>query len=142
MTNFAVFEFTGDDVEQLSVWMDKYGAWDFRNKFPEKCLCVMERHNEHVVTLDYSSINHKEAYELACMKKDTSNLAKCYLDLRNAYSHADADQKLGEVVWKFIDRMQDICEECDPADKIIHDFLVAIDPILAEWNQKLIENNE
>lgn len=28
-------------------------------------------------------INHQEAYELACIKKQESNLARCYIELRN-----------------------------------------------------------
>lgn len=31
-------------------------------------------------------VNHAEAYELACIKRDKSNLARCYLDLRAAVS--------------------------------------------------------
>jgi len=36
--------------------------------------------------------------------------------------------ELGEIVWKFIDRMNDVCE-LDTADKIISDFLKQVNPI-------------
>lgn len=30
------------------------------------------------------AVDHEEAWDLACMRQDKSNLARCYLDLRRA----------------------------------------------------------
>lgn len=39
------------------------------------------------------------------------------------------DARIGRVVWRFIDRMEDVCEQ-DPADKILAEFVDAVDPAI------------
>jgi len=39
------------------------------------------------------------------------------------------DAAIGAVVWKFIDRMNDVAE-CDPADRILAEFVAAVMPII------------
>lgn len=65
---------------------------------------------------------------ISSYKMKIEDIAKC----RNA--------ELGEIVWKFIDRMNDVCER-DTAENIIHDFLKQVNPIAhsvidAIWQSK------
>ena len=41
------------------------------------------------------------------------------------------DAAIGKVVWKFIDRMDDVAD-CDPADKILAEFVAAVMPHINE----------
>lgn len=39
------------------------------------------------------------------------------------------DASIGAVVWQFIDRMTDVCEQ-DPADRILEQFVAAVRPAI------------
>lgn len=41
-------------------------------------------------------INHEEAYLVACFKRDESNLARCYLDLKRMFDEVVHKQPLSE----------------------------------------------
>lgn len=44
---------------------------------------------------------------------------------------SETDRKLGEQVWRFIDRMNDLTDE-DNADKVLSEFRAAVNPIFDE----------
>lgn len=44
---------------------------------------------------------------------------------------SETDRKLGEQVWRFIDRMNDLTDE-DNADKVLAEFRAAVNPIFDE----------
>jgi hypothetical protein len=41
-----------------------------------------------------------------------------------------ADAAIGAVVWRFIDRMGDVDDQCDPASKILAEFVEAVHPAI------------
>jgi hypothetical protein len=54
------------------------------------------------------------------------------LAVRKLRAERDAlrqDAAIGRVVWRFIDRMNDICEQ-DTADEILSEFVVAVQPLI------------
>jgi hypothetical protein len=50
-------------------------------------------------------------------------------DLRAERDALRQDAAIGRVVWRFIDRMNDICEQ-DTADEILSEFVVAVQPLI------------
>lgn len=59
-------------------------------------------------------------------------LAKDYERLQAECENLRKDAEMGRVVWKFIDRMNDVCPESDPADKILADFVIAFNAAMQE----------
>jgi hypothetical protein len=62
-------------------------------------------------------------YSHADLERDlaTANATIDALQARLAES-----ERISEVVWRFIDRMNDVCEQ-DPAEKILAEFVAAFD---------------
>lgn len=48
--------------------------------------------------------------------------------LRARHSAIEADHAIAEVVWRFIDRMSDVCPPEDSAEVILADFVAAMKP--------------
>lgn len=46
------------------------------------------------------------------------------------HTQAEYDQKIGEVVWRYFDRMSDPCELSDPAETILGQFVSDIEPLI------------
>ncbi|MEW8120058.1 MAG: hypothetical protein AB2792_23100 [Candidatus Thiodiazotropha sp.] len=47
-------------------------------------------------------------------------------------SKADARDEIVEILFKYIDRMNDLCDE-DPADQILEEFTEAVDPAIQRY---------
>jgi hypothetical protein len=48
--------------------------------------------------------------------------------LRQRCEELEADARIGRVVFRFIDRMNDVCEDIDPAENILAEFVTAVEP--------------
>lgn len=47
-------------------------------------------------------VNQQEAYELACLKREESNLARSYLELRTALEQIVKEYEPGYSTWDFV----------------------------------------
>ena len=55
--------------------------------------------------------------------------APAIAELQARCERAEADAAVGGVVWRFIDRMNDVCD-ADPAEKVLAEFVAAIEPAI------------
>ncbi|MEW7987909.1 MAG: hypothetical protein AB2799_19150 [Candidatus Thiodiazotropha sp.] len=61
-----------------------------------------------------------------------TSLTLIYSPVSPSGSKADARDEIVEILFKYIDRMNDLCDE-DPADQILEEFTEAVDPAIQRY---------
>jgi len=64
--------------------------------------------------------------------EDCANTIRAHIaTLEARLAEAGRDAEIGRVVWRYIDRMNDVAPEAgDPAEKILAEFVASVEPLI------------
>ena len=60
----------------------------------------------------------------------------------SAYKIRMLERDIVSCLFKYIDRMNDVCPDCDPADKILTEFTEAVSPLMMDYMRESRGNKD